>query len=575
MAVMDMRRSGMGEERMTMFTDVTYGPHYNGNGQYKLRLPGEPKASGRTRMTTYIKAIDRADTLIPWSMVMAIQGYATDPALRARWSALTARTPNPYYDGGDTAKTEAKAIADAAKEAGGANQRRDIGTAVHDMCETVITGHAAIDTIDDTWRPLITNILAAIDGAGYDIVPELCELAVHNAIHDVVGRFDMTLRHRSSGEHVIADLKTGGVHWKPDLDYKTRQQRGWRDAHTDNDLVESMQLAGYAAAAAIIGWPANPDDECTVTKPPGWSQEYGIIIHAPSTGTEVTLRHLDLAVGRAGLDACRVLRDVKRLKPLLRREGPPAPPLPDGITVDPIIERFTRNLHTFNQLRALRGTSSTTSSGTVDDTPGLLDAVTMLVDRINAIRANPDAESTLMLRWPDDVPGPKKAATWTPEHVDLIAAVVITVERDYTMPFLPQPVPPVTSTADIATISNPPDRTPGIDEGPNDPTMAATLAVWLDELHVNGGPAWDLANKIAREAKEAGTPISLTQLPSRRRCEIVRFILAATGEGEARLRDFLCINNILGTIEDDVTLGAVIGALTIDEATRLADLVNQ
>ena len=36
---------------------ATFGPHYS-NSRYLLRLPGEPKAKQRTRVTTFIKALD-------------------------------------------------------------------------------------------------------------------------------------------------------------------------------------------------------------------------------------------------------------------------------------------------------------------------------------------------------------------------------------------------------------------------------------------------------------------------------------------------------------------------------------
>lgn len=542
-----------------ILAEASYGPYYSDNGRYLLRLPGEPKVKQRTRMTTFIKAVDDAQNLIPWSMVMALQGvFGPSPAgiaLRAQFAALLARSSNPYYDS-ETSKAEAKQIAEAAKEAGGGGARRDVGTALHDMTEAVITGKSTIDQVDAEWRPKVSAILHALDAAGWDVVVELCERAVHNATYDVVGRFDLMLRARHditvsdtisipAGTMVIGDLKTGGELWKPKKDWKTKQQVGWIDAHTDSDLTESMQLAGYAGAAVVIEWPADQWAECATTAMPEVSQQWGVIIHAPSSGAEVVLRYLDLAIGRQGLAVCAQVREARKLHPLLGRVGPDTPAWPpceqpsllaDTATPEPVVEAPAVDV------AALRA---------------------WLTGRVDSLRDAEAAMADLAKRWPATVPTLKRSEAHTLEQLRAIEKVLDRVEADHGRPFgEPDPTFP------------PPAPNPLVDNLPTDPEGPVVADAVLDEL--TGAmqalvPTSRLSlNAWNMEAKECRVPVQVLQRRTERRVWILRALLAwAQVEDEDVARVAL---DLVAPVTAPTPTGGRFGALTLPDARRMAEL---
>jgi len=129
------------------------------------------------------------------------------------------------------------------------------------------------------------------------------------------------------------------------------------------------------------------------------------------------------------------------------------------------------------------------------------------------------------------------------------------------------------------TDESPPRPAPQLpDEGGDvDPATVAALQAAFAALP---DAARQAIGVISAEANAAGRPISVTQSPTLRRWSIARALVAWGQEwvdDEWNSRDDLLwfrVGNLLDSsqvTDDDTTLGALIGALTIEQANALHD----
>lgn len=201
----------------------------------------------------------------------------------------------------------------------------------------------------------------------------------------------------------------------------------------------------------------------------------------------------------------------------------------------------------------------------------------MVVERVRALVAAGHAER-LALRWPAGVPGLAESDAHTGEQLAEILAVVRRLEDETSAPWHPaDSAPAVAEPAPVPAFVQPDSVTPP-DEG--DRVDAELVGKIAERLALLPPAMAAQLGAIAREANAAHRSISLQQLPSVRRFEIVRALLALAQHccpaGEL---DEDSVRGLLALVMDDAAaewptqpLGAVIGALTIDEARRLAEL---
>lgn len=196
-----------------------------------------------------------------------------------------------------------------------------------------------------------------------------------------------------------------------------------------------------------------------------------------------------------------------------------------------------------------------------------------LLARIDAVLAVEAASLMLRSSWPDGVPTRKGSDQWTSEQMREIDAVVVRVEAEHQLPFLPvaivdapAPVPVEPERADERVI----------DEGLSNELLAAELGQAFKAMAVDAPDAYVQANAWAAEANRSGVPISLKQEPSERRCQIVRIIIAAldsVDDVDEKMRGFLELNLGADRVQPGFTTGAVLGSLDVVEATRLAEII--
>lgn len=398
-------------------------------------------------------------------------------------------------------------ICQQAIDAAGGGSGRDRGTALHLITEKLDAGIDLFDTpmVVETRR--VWNQLLA----DYGLTVVHSEGVVVHPDMKIAGRFDRIVRD-ASGQQYVLDIKGGA-----DADKYVH-------AHC-------VQLWLYASAPLMADLPVGDTDfEVTEFNPmPTVSQELGLIAHIPIEG-EARIIAIDIAAGgRCFDDVIKPIWGWRSRRDLVSEFN--AAILPPTVNPD--------HLH-------------------VD-----------LIERINAIKANEAASLALRTQWPAGVPTPKNAEQWTGAHVEAITAVVVTVERDHSMPFLPEPFE---APATVLAVAN---SEPVVDlEGPRNEVLTAILQ---DRIAALPREARDVLNGWAFEANASGSSLSLKQLPSERRCQIVRICVAAldsVDDVDDKMRGFLELNLGAERVQPGFSTGAVLGSLTLSESVRLAEIID-
>jgi hypothetical protein len=253
-------------------------------GRYKVVPPEGGKPVGYQRATTLAKMLEDTSNLTSWACRMTLLGAAQRPDIIA--STLAANADD---------RQVLNKLAEQAKEHGGANIRRDLGTAIHRFVEL---SHANPDyTVPEPYAADVKAINAAIDAAGFDVIVDYSErILVVDGIQ-VAGMCDLGLRHRTTGLLHVGDLKTGSS-----VKYGAL---GW-----------ATQLSIYSMANNIYEQGAAKDGSEDRRLPaPDFDRGQAFIIHCePQSG------HADvyqLAIGERFVDLAVAVREVRKVKDLL------------------------------------------------------------------------------------------------------------------------------------------------------------------------------------------------------------------------------------------------------------------
>jgi hypothetical protein len=406
------------------------------------------------------------------------------------------------------------AIAEDALTAAKSNERADIGTALHRIIERQIAGEDV-----ELVEPYAADVRAFWD----------CLTATGFKIHQLDGR-------------PMSEIKCVNDDW---------QLAGTFDLVLEGpdgtcyiaDLKTGASLdfghIGYAVQLAVYRDSSLYDcDSGARSDMPKCHRGTGIIIHLPAGEARCSLHDVDLERGREMARLCAAVRDVRKVKTITARACAPSPtttPDPDYLHAD-------------------------------------------LLERINAIKATKPAFDQLLASWPTGVPTPKNSGQWADEHMQPIIDTLRAVEREHSLPFLPEPFEPAPTPHDVAVLSGlitvpearefvaQPDN-----EGPLDADAAAEIITAMHAL----GPMVAQANAWAAQARDAGGSLSISQLPSQRRRHIATAITAVCSNHADEADGFMrqCLNLIMETdLQPAVTTGAALGALTISEAERLETL---
>jgi hypothetical protein len=229
-------------------------------GRYLVVPPDGGKPVGYTRATTISKTLDDTSSLMAWGERMTAIGLARRPDILAQIDA-------------ELDKNALNKLCTAAKEAGGATIRRDLGTALHSILERSWTEpdyqppKAHVADVEAVHRALCDAGLSVVDGMNERIV-------VHDR-HKVAGTFDLILMN-SAGQRFIADIKTGS-------------------SVVYGALGFAVQLGIYATANSLYVQGAAKDGSGDRREPMiDVRQDEAIIIHVEPSSGVCTLHRLAL-----------------------------------------------------------------------------------------------------------------------------------------------------------------------------------------------------------------------------------------------------------------------------------------
>jgi hypothetical protein len=352
--------------------------------------------------------------------------------------------------------------------------------------------------------------------------------------------------------HVLAELGISGM---ADAHVMVGGRRYVFDLKTGSSVDYgaggySVQLAIYANATSLY----DPNAETHRLVPADLDRDRAIICHLPAKGGEATLKWLDISAGREALDHAVFAHRWRSRKDLLTPFDVPAATNEERPTAELIAEAFP---------------------GTTVDEVATADLLNRRRQRLLATM--PFVDDAFKAKWRAelvDVPGPKKADEWTAEQMDA-------VERVFELPWSDEPLPVVAPkpavVADVVPIARAKPALGGpVDAGAlqmlrerarrQSNGVKAWVRVWQAEAIDDGGTDFKMgrgkfvtvwayevsraAMYLARLAEKAETPEAGT--------DAVRALLA----------------KVVGdlALQPGVTIGGVIGSLSLDEATQLADL---
>jgi hypothetical protein len=411
-------------------------------------------------------------------------------------------------------------LAEQALTVAGANASRDRGSEIHRITEQHDKGALLLLTDDmadivKRWQ----DVLAAHD---ITLDPDYIERIVVAPEFRVCGTFDRLAWHR--GRRVVLDLKTG---------------KNTRYRHT-----MCVQLALLANAEWITHSGFVHGEKTTFTQfdpMPEVDTEVGLIVSMPSDGSEPAVYELPIV---DGLRAARLAKEAKQWT---------------ATTVGTVLAASTATPPASSPPTRAGGTSTAATTSPPADGDAKR---SWLAERLEHVKRNPQATQMLQTAWTDN-----RLPRWTEctdDHYDTVATMLDLVEKWHELPFTPEP---------YVLPDLPPEPTPkpsAEDVADMDPTEVDELlaAVKADpEVHA-------FIDRIIA-ARGPGVPaFSPKAIPCRRRYEIVRAMKAwAYVSDEVGLRAGLTV--VLG---DDAmqnhTTGALLSALTVEEATHLAGIAE-
>jgi hypothetical protein len=284
---------------------VRFEDRVNGNGQYKIKTPDDPrKERGYTRVTTYIDCLEDKTMLEKWKARVLLEGVATseddvtdrvatitnardDAIAKARKADRKGKlgvgelAPLIDHAWGDF-KRALDALADEVFEIGGGREKATKGTDLHALCDLAESeGIAAVGdklTAGEITPADLADVeayLEAIKKLGAR--PVLAEQVVVNDDLKVAGRLDRVYMVKLPGEararKRVVDLKTGSVEYGK------------------GKIAQQIEL--YAGGSAY-------DEETGERTPLGVDRTLGLLIHLPAGTGRATVHRVDLSLGRKG-----------------------------------------------------------------------------------------------------------------------------------------------------------------------------------------------------------------------------------------------------------------------------------
>lgn len=249
-------------------------PRHKGDGRPRIFPEGGGKGEFYTRTTTFIDCLDDKSSLTNWKLQTAMAGLQRKPELLDKYDP----------EGSWTQKNN---VVESILRAGGASEKADIGTALHEVTEAIDNGREP---------PMVPPDLQADVDAYRRIREELnltwsaAELFGVNDHYKVAGTMDRVGYIDGKGP-VVMDVKTSGT-----LDYSFGKF--------------TMQVALYAMFSLYdpVSYRRSP----LVFDGKPLDQDVGYILWLPQGKGHCEVVPVDLAAGRRYIELAASVREYRR-----------------------------------------------------------------------------------------------------------------------------------------------------------------------------------------------------------------------------------------------------------------------
>lgn len=254
------------------------------NGRYYLPHPVTGKAMSWQRVTNFIKLTDDTYHLELWKQRNVLKGAAL---LAAEKKGLLDELIRADVK---RDKVRLNALCDKAQEMADAYKMSDEGTALHTSTELADYAGGILGPVPEHHKARVRQYLDALAANGLTVVQDMIERVTVSARYDTCGKFDRVFR-LADGSNVIGDLKTGD-----NLDLSMPSI--------------SAQLNCYEDGVNEAGiWDGSRYDTRIKVR-----DDFGIVVHLPSTRPEVHVYRVDLSKGREINRVNLEVRQARRIK---------------------------------------------------------------------------------------------------------------------------------------------------------------------------------------------------------------------------------------------------------------------
>lgn len=464
------------------------------------------------RPSGYGDVLDDKYALGLWKQRKTAEGAALRKDLLAQIAATAAET-------GKGVAARLDKLVEECIEAAGGNEGRRLGDALHSYIKMVNSGLNPV--VLEPWDRDVDAYKQALLDHGFEIVPTLVEVAIINDAFKVAGSADFFLRKIATGRVYGADLKTGKTS-------PTSNQYG-----VQLYLYITGQLYDVEAGTRS---PIHADLDTSV----------GYLFHAPAGTGTCHVIEVDMAVAGARAELAHGVRNV---------------------------------IKDVSYMRTVKPTTASTDApvqASVEAAPITVSAAVDLPTRFATIVAAEGGKAILGQLWTE------AGISFAPKHLlgaieadskelPTVHAVIAKAEDLLSLPFTqtltaapaPEPEPTVKRTKVRKKL----------DEGGTCSTDA--VQVIADWLHNADTDVQTVAKKIATDAKDAGTPISLATNKTVRRFELARAIkVIADASWGMTIEETLDALLDLIDAPEAPTVGARLGKLDARWAKDLALAAN-
>lgn len=262
-------------------------------GRYYLPNPSTGKTKGWQRVTNFVKLTDDTYHLELWKQRNVVKGLAVMLGSPVEYGFKTGIMDTLAHVSELHVKDDKERlnnIVSKAIDVSDAYAMADEGTKLHASTEVVDFAGGDLNRAPERHRRHMRLYLDALAVHGLTILPDLIERVTASDKYQVAGKFDRVCGLRD-GSNVVVDLKTGDS-----LDLAFPSIAAQLDAYRDG--INSVGI-----------YDGRRYDQSVKVR-----NDFGIVVHLPSTRLEVTVYAVNLAKGAIINAVNLAVRDARKIK---------------------------------------------------------------------------------------------------------------------------------------------------------------------------------------------------------------------------------------------------------------------